>query len=123
MAKILEFTRFRRPAAETPAPVADRNPDGLALDVEAIMSDYSLSPANRRWILESMLFEIDEQLDVYRRELEQAERKLNATVQAAEHEIAVAYAEFETQVRGMTAKVKKLTAGRAAGQEPTPFLL
>ncbi|MBU5638400.1 hypothetical protein KOM00_16870 [Geomonas sp. Red69] len=78
-------------------------------DITVILNDYSLTPANRRWKLENMLMDVDEQLDQYRRELEAAERKLNALVASAEGEIARAYGEFESKVRGMTIMVRKLT--------------
>ena len=83
-------------------------------DITAILNDYSLSPANRRWKLENMLMDVDEQLELYRKELEAAERKLNALVAGAEAEIARAYGEFETKVRSMTVAVRKLTGAGTA---------
>lgn len=78
--------------------------------VSAILNDHSLTPAHRRWQLENMLMNVDEQLEQYRKELETAERRLNALVAAAEKEIAKAYDEFEDKVRGMTRAVERLTA-------------
>lgn len=82
---------------------------GTEDDITAILNDYSLTPANRRWKLENMLMDADEQLEQYRKELETAERKLNALVASAENEITRAYGEFESKVRGMTIAVRKLT--------------
>jgi len=111
MAKILNFRSAKKdvpPAVEEAAVETDSLED----DVNAILSDYSLTPANRRWVLENMLMDIDEQLEGYRKELERAELELDAVVQAAEKEIATAYFRFDTQVRGMTQAVKKLTKTR-----------
>lgn len=56
--------------------------------IHAILNDDSLSPAERNWVLENMLMQIDEQLEQHKREVEKAERKLHDLVQAAEQEIA-----------------------------------
>jgi hypothetical protein len=114
VAKILEFKRVAQQTVKTsemkfaPAEVED--------DISAVVNDYSLTPANRRWILENMLMNIDERLEEYKKELEKAERKLDALVKAAEKEISAAYSEFHARVGGMTDAVKKLTrASRSAG--------
>lgn len=114
MAKILVFNRVARQTVKTgetkcaPAEVED--------DISAVVNDYSLTPANRRWILENMLMNIDEQLEQYKKELEKAERKLDALVKAAEEDISAAYSEFHARVGGMTDAVTKLTrASRSTG--------
>jgi transcriptional regulator with PAS, ATPase and Fis domain len=110
MAKILEFRRVKQEKKAQQEPVLKR--DHLEEDVQAIMNDYSLTPANRRWILENMLMEIDEQLEAYKKELEQAERRLERVVKSAEHEIVAAYSEFEVHVKDMTKAVDRLTRTR-----------
>jgi len=111
MAKIISFEKMQqaiKKRRETEALLQSTEDD-----ITAILNDYSLTPANRRWKLENMLMNVDEQLDQYRKELEAAERKLNALVAGAEGEIARAYGEFEAKVRGMTIAVKKLTGSKA----------
>jgi methyl coenzyme M reductase subunit C-like uncharacterized protein (methanogenesis marker protein 7) len=107
MAKILEFRRVAQPVnkPEQRKFVADDTED----DINAIMNDYSLTPANRRWILENMLMDIDDQLEEYKKELIKAEIKLDTVVQAAEKEISTAYKEFNAHVGGMTRAVRRLT--------------
>jgi predicted phage tail protein len=107
MAKILEFKRVKRKVEKTYREMWLS--DDLEADVDAIMNDFSLTPANRRWILESMLMDIDDRLQEYKRELQRAERKLNSMVKTAEKEIVAAYSDFEHSVRGMTQAVQKLT--------------
>ena len=107
MAKILPFIRRKQEAKKLIEPTSDFPHAGD--DISAILNDYSLTPANRHWILENMLMNIDDQLEEYKRELERAERKLNALVQSAEKDIVKAYSEFETHVLGITQEVKKLT--------------
>lgn len=120
MGKVLEFRRVKQQVEVKHEPVVEV--DELEEDIIAIMNDYSLTPFNRRWILENMLMEMDEQLDEYKKELEAAEIKLDRVVKAAELEIIAAYGEFEKQVTDMTRAVKKLTrrrrsrSGEAAGQ-------
>lgn len=111
MAKIISFEKMKqaiKKRRETEALLQSTEDD-----ITAILNDYSLTPANRRWKLENMLMDVDEQLDQYRKELEAAERKLNALVAGAEGEIARAYGEFEVKVRGMTIAIKKLTGSKA----------
>lgn len=108
MAKILPFRRVK-PEAKKQYEVLDI--PNLAEDISAIMNDYSLTPANRHWILENMLMNIDEQLEEYKKELERAERKLDALVKSAEKDIIKAYSEFDTHVSRMTQAVRKLTRG------------
>lgn len=110
MAKILEFRRVKQQPKATQVTAAYS--DHLEDDINAIMNDYSLTPANRRWLLENMLMDIDEQLENYRRELERAETKLATVVHAAENEIEKAYREFDAYVRGMTDAVERLTGRR-----------
>jgi hypothetical protein len=110
MAKILPFRRKQEAKKQNEDLIDMLEVDD---DISAIMNDYSLTPANRRWILENMLMNIDDQLEQYKRELEKAERKLDALVRAAEREIVKAYSEFETHVAGITQEVRKLTRGSA----------
>ncbi|HJV35804.1 hypothetical protein [Geomonas sp.] len=110
MGKVLEFRRVKQDVKFKQEPVVEV--DELEEDILAIMNDYSLTPSNRRYILENMLMDIDEQLDEYRKELERAELKLNSMVNAAEEDIIAAYGEFEKQVTDMTKAVKRLTRRR-----------
>jgi hypothetical protein len=114
MAKILEFKRKQE--VQKPRHVSVES-DDLEDEINAIMSDYSLPPANRRWLLENMLAEIEEQLEEYKQGLESAETKLDTLVKSAETDIVAAYADFEAQVRGMTRAVEKLTKRRRSRQQ------
>lgn len=115
MAKILQFRRTKQEAKVKHVPALE--PDEFEDDVNAILNDYTLTPANRRWLLENMLMDIDDQLEEYRRELEKAERKLQRMVTSAEKDIESAYREFDEHVRGMTSAVKKLTRRRSRSRE------
>lgn len=111
MAKIISFEKMQQAIKKRRETEAElRNTED---DITAILNDYSLTPANRRWKLENMLMNVDEQLEYYKKELEGAERKLNALVTSAENDIARAYGEFEAKVRGMTLAVRKLTGAPA----------
>lgn len=77
--------------------------------ITAIMNDHSLAHNVKRFRLENMLMNVDEQLEQYKKEMETAERTLNAMVAVAERDIARAYGEFEAQMRGMTLAIRKLT--------------
>ena len=114
MAKILEFRRVKQEVKKTHEPALEA--DDLENEIWAIMNDYSLTPANRRWILENMLMDMDDQLEEYKKELERAERKLHTVVKAAEKEIATAYNEFDAHVQGMTRAVRRLTRTRRVQQ-------
>jgi phage-related protein len=109
MAKILEFRRVAKQEVQKMHEI-HVDADDSADDISAVINDYSLTPANRRWILENMLMDIDDQLEAYKKELKKAERKLETLVKAAEKEIAAAYSEFNAHVGGMTHVVKKLTS-------------
>ncbi len=113
MAKIISFEKMQQAIRKRRE--AEAHLQNTEDDITAILNDYSLTPANRRWKLENMLMDVDEQLEQYRRELEAAERKLNALVASAEGEIARAYGEFEAKVRGMTVAVRKLTGDGITG--------
>ncbi|HBG05938.1 MAG: hypothetical protein A2075_03980 [Geobacteraceae bacterium GWC2_58_44] len=107
MAKILLFRRVKQAVAKrnnTEVQIPD-----IEDDISAIINDYSLTPARKHWILENMLMNMDDQLEEYKKELEKAERKLEALVKSAKKDIATAYSEFEADVRGMTHAVKNLT--------------
>ena len=115
MAKILPFRRTKKEANQKIESVIDKA--YMDHDISAILNDYSLTPANRHWILENMLMNIDDQLEEHKRELERAERKLEALVRSAEMEIIQAYSEFERSVRGITQEVKKLTRASSRGKK------
>ena len=78
-------------------------------DISSIVNDHSLTPANRRWLLENMLMDIDEKLEGYKRELDLAERKLEALVKASEKEIEAAYQEYIARVTSLTNSVRNMT--------------
>jgi len=114
MAKIISFQKMKQ-AIQIRKDTEQLTRDAED-DISSILNDYSLTPAHRRWKLENMLMNVDEQLEQYRKELEAAERRLNAVVASAENDIARAYGEFGARVRGMTRAVQKLT-GASARQE------
>jgi len=111
MGKVISFKKAQQAIKKRRD--AEAHLRGTEDDISAILNDYSLSPANRRWKLENMLMNVDEQLEQYRKDLEKAERKLDALVASAEKEITRAYGEFEVQVRGMTRAIRKLTCSSA----------
>jgi len=78
-------------------------------DITDIVNDPSLTPAHRRWLLENLLMDLDDQLVQYRRELELAERKLERTVASSERLIEEAYQEYVERVGELTDGVKNLT--------------
>jgi F0F1-type ATP synthase membrane subunit b/b' len=110
MGKVLEFRRVKQEVKKPQEILLEM--DDLEEAITEILNDYSLTPANRRWILENMLMDIDEQLEEYKRDLERAEKRLDKLVESAETDIVAAYAEFEAHVRGMTHAVEKLTTRR-----------
>jgi hypothetical protein len=110
MGKVLEFRRVKKEVKKPQEILLEEG--ALEEDVAAILNDYSLTPANRRWLLENLLMEIDEQLEEYKRELARAENMLDTLVQSAESDILSAYSDFTAQVRGMTHAVEKLTTRR-----------
>jgi hypothetical protein len=109
MGKVLEFKRVEKEVKDLQ--YFDIETDGIGQYIEAVMNDYSLTVANRHWILQNMLMDMDDQLAGYSRELNEAEKKLDTLVQAAEQEIAAAYSEFYAHVGGLTQAVKNLTMG------------
>ena len=56
-----------------------------------------------------MLMDIDDKLESYKRELDQAERKLESLVKASEKEIEAAYGEYIARVTHLTRSVKNIT--------------
>ena len=114
MAKIISFQKVKQ--AIQIRKDTERRLQDTEDDISSVLNDYSLTPAHRRWKLENMLMNVDEQLEQYKKELEAAERRLNAVVAAAENDIARTYGEFGARVRGMTRAVQKLT-GAPARQE------
>ena len=118
MAKIIPFKKMQQAIKKRRD--AEAHLQVLEDDISAILNDYSLTPANRRWKLENMLMNVDEQLEQYKKELERAERKLEAVVHSAEKEIADAYSEFDSEVRGMTRAVKRLIRGCSRPEAGNP---
>ena len=107
MAKILEFKRMHIQVENLKE--IDIETDDISAYVHSIMNDCSLTVANRHWILENALMNINEKLDEYKIELEKAELRLNTLVTSAELEISAAYTEFNAHIAGMTRAVKSLT--------------
>lgn len=111
MGKVLQFKRTTQAVAEThPFDLKKDDIDGY---ISAVISDYSLTVANRHWILENLLMDIDDELEGYKKALDAAEVKLDTLVKAAEREIAAAYREFNEHVGVMTRSVHKLTGSRS----------
>jgi len=107
MAKILQFKRATQAVATTSE--ANALLEDVEDDISAIVNDYSLTSANRRWLLENMLMNIDDKLEEYKRELDRAERKLESLAQSGEKEIEAAYNEYIACVTDMTHSVRNLT--------------
>lgn len=106
MAKILQFKRVKT-EVEEPTKI-DHEVDHIEGYLSAVIENYSLTVANRHWILENMLMDICDQLEGYKKELEEAEKRLDTLVKMAEKEIEAAYCEFNAHVGDMTHAVKKL---------------
>ena len=107
MGKVLEFKKITQKIKELHR--IQTLLEDVDDDISAIVHDYSLTPANRRWLLENMLMNIDDRLGEYKRELDLAERKLEALVTASEKEIEAAYKEYVARVTSLTHSVKSLT--------------
>lgn len=107
MGKVLEFKPLKKEVTELDG--FDIQTDGIGSYIDAVMNDYSLTVANRHWILQNMLMDIDDELAGYSKELEVAERKLDTLVKSAEKEIAAAYRDFNAHVGGLTHAVRTLT--------------
>ena len=107
MGKVLEFKKVARKIRELQQ--IQTLLEDVNDDISAIVNDYSLTPANRRWLLENMLMDIDDRLEQYKRELDLAERKLEALVKTSEQEIETAYKEYIARVTSLTQSVKSIT--------------
>jgi len=107
MGKVLEFKKITQKIKELHQ--IQTLLEDVDDDISAIVNDYSLTPANRRWLLENMLMDIDDKLEEYKRELDLAERKLEALVKASEKEIETAYNEYIARVNSLTHSVKNIT--------------
>jgi CBS-domain-containing membrane protein len=107
MGKVLEFKKVARKIKELHQIQTIR--EDVDDDISTIVNDHSLTPSNRRWLLENMLMDIDEKLEEYKLELDLAERKLEALVRSSEKEIAAAYKEYIARVMSLTVSVKSLT--------------
>jgi len=105
--KILQFRKIKQKIKELNH--IHPSQDELDEEIGAIVNDHSLTPANRRWLLENMLMDLDDRLEDYKRELDLAERKLEALVRASEREIEAAYSEYFDRVTQLTHCVKNLT--------------
>lgn len=106
MGKVLEFKKITQKIRELHQ--IQTLLEDVDDDISAIVNDYSLTPANRRWLLENMLMDIDDKLEEYKRELDLAERKLEALVRASEKEIEAAYNEYIARVTHLTRSVKHI---------------
>lgn len=118
MGKVLEFRRVKQEVKKTKEIRAAA--DDIEDEISGIVNDSSLTAANRHWILENMLMNMDDQLEEYKKELVKAETKLDTLVEAAEREIASAYREFSAHVGGITRAVKKLTRNSSCQNRPSP---
>lgn len=107
MGKVIEFKKITRKIWELHQ--IQNLLEDVDDDISAIANDHSLTPANRRWLLENMLMDIDDKLEHYKRELDLAERKLEALVRASEQEIEAAYSEYIARVASLTESVKNVT--------------
>ena len=116
MGKILEFNSARKQVKKH----YDASEPNIEADdsISAILNDHSLTVANRHWLLENLLMNIDEQLEAYRKELDRAESRLDTLVKSAEKEIASAYREFNAHLGVMTHAVRKLTVAPPRGGRP-----
>ena len=115
MGKVLEFKKITRKIKELHQ--IQTLLEDVDDDISAIVNDYSLTPANRRWLLENMLMDIDDKLEQYKRELDQAERKLELLVKASEKEIEAAYNEYIARVTSLTVSVKNATKTKKVQQQ------
>jgi Mg2+ and Co2+ transporter CorA len=107
MGKVLEFRKITQKIKELHQIQALL--EDVDDDISAIVNNYSLTPANRRWLLENMLMDIDDRLEQYKQDLNQAERKLELLVRASEKEIEAAYNEYIARVTSLTISVKNAT--------------
>jgi len=115
MGKVLEFRKITQKIKELHQIQALL--EDVDDDISAIVNDYSLTPANRRWLLENMLMDIDDKLEQYKQELNQAERKLELLVRASEQEIEAAYNEYIARVTNLTISVKNATKPKKVQQK------
>jgi hypothetical protein len=116
MGKVLEFKR--RNSAVINSYDTKIHVDESDDAISAIINNTSLTVANRHWLLENLLMDMDDQLEAFRQELERAESRLNTLVNTAELEIAQAYHEYDARLGVMTRAVRKLTV--ASSPEPPP---
>lgn len=115
MGKVLEFRKITQKIKELHQIQALL--EDVDDDISAIVNDYSLTPANRRWLLENMLMDIDDKLEQYKQELNQAERKLELLVRASEQEIEATYNEYIARVTNLTISVKNATKPKKVQQK------
>jgi hypothetical protein len=115
MGKVLEFRKITQKIKELHQIQALL--EDVDDDISAIVNDYSLTPANRRWLLENMLMDIDDKLEQYKQDLNQAERKLELLVRASEKEIEAAYHEYIARVTSLTISVKNATKPKKVQQK------
>jgi septal ring factor EnvC (AmiA/AmiB activator) len=114
MGKILQFKKI------APAVQEMREIEALLAevddDISAIVNDFSLTPANRRWLLENMLMDIDDKLEHYKQQLHQAERRLALLVKASEQEIEAAYSEYIACVKQLTHSVNTVAKTKSTAK-------
>jgi t-SNARE complex subunit (syntaxin) len=115
MGKVLEFKKITQKIRELHQ--IQTLLEDVDDDISAIVNDYSLTPANRRWLLENMLMDIDDKLEQYKHELDQAERKLESLVRASEREIEAAYHEYIARLTNLTVSVKNATKSKMVQQK------
>lgn len=94
MGKVIPFRKIKK---DTPTRTETMTVELGFERIHAILDDDSLTAAERHWILENMLLQIEEQLEQHQKELEKAERKLHDLVQAAEQNIASASLEHHSR--------------------------
>jgi len=108
MAKILEFKKIAATLKAELQHLRESHP-GADDEIERIVNDPSLTPAQRRWLLENLLMDLDEKLQGYKHELELAEKRLERVVNASQRQIELAYAEYLDRISQLTGQVNDLT--------------
>ncbi|GFO67508.1 hypothetical protein GMLC_10870 [Geomonas limicola] len=108
MAKILEFKKITAHLKAELQHFRESRPE-TDDEISRIVNDPSLTPAQRRWLLENLLMDLDEKLEAYKHELELAEKRLERVVKASERQIEAAYAEYLGRIARLTEQVHDLT--------------
>lgn len=111
MAKILEFKRITARLKAELRHLQETHPESDDA-IDRIVNDPSLTPAQRRWMLENLLMDLDEKLQDYKNELELAEKRLERVVSASQRQIEAAYAEYLDRITQLTGQVHDLTRNK-----------